>query len=171
MVVQLTLFENDRQVSVRIVPQPFYSVDVFFGNMWVWSYASNVELRMADPLQSENLLKRSPYRVDTLYRDRVIEKVSVIHTRARGWLWLLRLREPTGADFTPYWEAIRRGEAPRCEECGSWENVSVVPSMTAYHFEPGQEDPNRPLTLCAECASEYVSSWTERWDEYRAGLL
>lgn len=40
------------------------------------------------------------------------------------------------------------------------------PCITAYHWDGKGENPNPNPVLCAECHSEYVRYWQERWDEY-----
>jgi hypothetical protein len=56
----------------------------------------------------------------------------------------------------------------RCEHCGSVP-ASTRPAMTAYYFdgEIGSEnDPNKPVTLCQECMTDYVDYWVAMWSEY-----
>jgi hypothetical protein len=141
---------------------------------WEWPYFNGVKLVMENPETSAELPKKGPYQAGTFYGDKVIEKVSVKSTHARGWLWVLSLRGPKDDDYLAFWEILREAhrdpKEPRCHECGSYDNVRTIPAMTCYHFEPGEEDPNKPVTLCDGCGSDYESYWTERWQEYRAGL-
>lgn len=62
---------------------------------------------------------------------------------------------------------------PTCEYCAA-HGAQKIRAMTAYHWDGKSEDPNRDLTLCVDCADEYLEYWQERWDDYysdiRAGL-
>ncbi len=70
------------------------------------------------------------------------------------------------------WSAgLRVGAHERCEHCGESSGVEVQKAMTAYAWDGTGPDPNADLYLCRPCAQEYVDEWTERWDEYHAGLL
>jgi len=48
----------------------------------------------------------------------------------------------------------------------SADTAEYRPCMTAYHWDGKGENPNPDPILCAECHSEYVRYWQERWDEY-----
>ncbi len=122
------------------------------------------------------MLKKSPYQAGAFYdANRVIESVRVANTESRGWVWVLKLRDLTEADFQAWWLLLASPEGPPpeliCEDCGAEEGVKMIPAMTAYHVEPGEPDRNAPLLLCPDCREDYVSYWTERWDEYHRGLL
>jgi hypothetical protein len=54
------------------------------------------------------------------------------------------------------------------------EGVEMESSRTMYHFDgaPGSpDDPNRPIALCREHATEHHANWDEMWAEHRSGLL
>lgn len=54
----------------------------------------------------------------------------------------------------------------RCEQCGAFFGVRLVPAMTMYPWDGKGQDPNRPLVLCREHAEDYRSHWKEMWSEY-----
>lgn len=67
----------------------------------------------------------------------------------------------------------------KCENCGSCENVAIIPAMTAYGgyaektrwdalLEREPPDPNPEQVLCGDCATEYKEYWDEMWREYYA---
>ena len=117
------------------------------------------------------MIEESPYQAGAFYDDRVIDSVKVAETRARGWVWVLKLRDATDDDFGAFWSLLKdlkREPAPElvCQHCGSRDFVLLISAMTAYHVEPGEPDRNEPLLLCDDCREDYQSYWTERWNEY-----
>lgn len=165
---QLTLFEPDLHVSVRIVPQPIKD-----GGDWQWPYSRSSAVVCTNPTTSTGMLTHSPYQVGAFYNAKVIENVRVGYTQSRGWVWVLKLREAADTDFEAWWSLLKSVERPpelKCVYCGDVETVLMVNAMTAYHVEPGEPDLNAPLLLCKDCREDYVSYWTERWKEYYGNL-
>lgn len=68
-----------------------------------------------------------------------------------------------------------------CEHCGSDDNVTLTYSMTAYAERPidkwhkmtGTYPPtmNPNHMLCTSCKEDYISYWTEMWDDYNRSRL
>lgn len=61
-----------------------------------------------------------------------------------------------------------------CARCGAEQNVKLEDARTAYYFEGkigSDDDPNRPIPLCPECAAEYHQHWDYMWAEYHSGIL
>lgn len=57
----------------------------------------------------------------------------------------------------------------RCERCATTDGVELESGRTAYHHEPGTEDPNRPWLLCRPCAVEHHAHWDDMWAAARGG--
>ena len=75
-----------------------------------------------------------------------------------------------------------------CERCGLTEGLRFESSRTCYYnesklregrrkklrmleLEEAEEDPNRDIVLCRECAVEHHAYWDEMWKEYYYGRL
>lgn len=128
------------------------------------------------------MLRSSPYQVNDVYEEGwTISNVQVMYTQSRGWVWVIDLQD-ADENVLRDWRFLTTYKNPpspeprrmSCEHCfysDEDDDVRVIPAQTAYHWVPGEENPNRPLLLCAVCAADYMSYWKERWDEYYAGLI
>ena len=61
-----------------------------------------------------------------------------------------------------------------CERCGVQnEDVNLESAGTAYvnKSDDPEQDQNRMMFLCPECAEEHHEYWKERWDEYYSSRL
>lgn len=59
-----------------------------------------------------------------------------------------------------------------CEVCGELShNLSRPGPMTHYHWDGTGANPNATGEWCPACCEDYTDYWTERWDDYYAGLL
>jgi len=158
---------------VRIVPQPIPDGGFIKGD-WQWPFSRSSAVCTTNPKTSKGMLEHSPYQVGAFFNALVIESVRVDYTRSRGWVWILKLREPADNDFEAWWSLLKTASVPpelKCAYCGDVEGVKMISAMTAYHVEPGEPDLNAPLLLCNDCREDYVSYWTERWNEYYGSLL
>lgn len=61
-----------------------------------------------------------------------------------------------------------------CVRCESTEGVKLEDSRTMYHFDGkigSEDDPNRPIPLCRECAAEHHEHWDSMWADYYSDKL
>lgn len=58
-----------------------------------------------------------------------------------------------------------------CECCGSTNDVSIAPRMTAYKWDGTGEDPNKPPALCPRCTEDHIDFWESQWQDYYSGLI
>jgi hypothetical protein len=57
-----------------------------------------------------------------------------------------------------------------CENCGA-RPTTLESRRTAYAWNGIGKDPNAPIRLCAECATEHHEYWNDMWAEYYSGRL
>lgn len=56
-----------------------------------------------------------------------------------------------------------------CVRCGATYDVHMEDSRTCYHYEGdvySEDNPNKPIPLCRDCATEHHDYWDAMWDEY-----
>jgi hypothetical protein len=88
---QLLLFKLAPQAAIPLTPQPIPDSGIFKGD-WSWPYDRYCSICTIDPRTSTRMLQESPFQVNGSYEGHTIKKVSVVHTRNQGWVWLLKLK-------------------------------------------------------------------------------
>ena len=72
------------------------------------------------------------------------------------FLWGL-MREPKKKDKSP---------KPKCDHCGSTEDVKLEDSRTQRYWNGSGIDPNSPIPYCRKCAEMHHDYWDAMWEEY-----